>query len=178
MCVCVCVCVVLVYVHSSPRLAIILHFWQVIAVEPIAASVHLLNKSIAESRLHEDAVTVITAAASDSNSHPTCMHSSTVNKAHSFVRPGPSSKEPTFSVLRMVSEVMYRLGMSGLWRLFGIPDLQQSTVLDYHGRPHKLSDCAWVESVVLGEDLSDRYVESLCSFKADNFGLQGRKRTL
>lgn len=127
-----------------------------IAVEPIAESIGMLNKSI-EANGMEGQIEMLRAAAMDEKKPKLCMHKSRSNKGHSFVRPFSAPHTPT----------TYRIAFSRLairfvmW-IFGLHDVvphwnqRNDHVLDYHKGNHHSDQCDYAEGIVLGELMKER----------------------
>ena len=143
-----------------------------IAVEPIALSVEMINKSIVHNAMEEH-VEIVHAAAVDERIPKLCMHQSLENKGHSFVRPRSAPHTPTtyrIALWRLL--VRFFMWVFNLHQLVPHWNRRYDHVLDYHKHRHHSDHCEYTKGVVLGEMLEGR--KDVFAVKADVEGSEYR----
>jgi FkbM family methyltransferase len=126
-------------------LAIAAAGYKVAAVEPLPDNVALLRKSVAANGL-EDLVEVYPVVASNISSRDVCIHSSSMNKGHTFVRPSsainPFKEPPHAALVRRVTHHIKRLAGGGIRARAGESDgPSEEMVEDIHKERHFAGDC-------------------------------------
>ena len=140
--------------------------FKAVAIEPLPSSVALLRKSVQAngvSHLVTIVPRVATFNASLSHASPVCLHTSSINKGHTFVRPAdalnPLAEAPHAALLRLVRHRVHR----ALGRVQAPPGdgPEEEMVVDVHQERHFGKDCipavaATVDSMFAGDQSQAR----------------------
>jgi len=126
-------------------LAIAAAGYKVAAVEPLPDNVALLRKSV-EANAFADLVEVFPVVASNISSRDVCIHSSSMNKGHAFVRPSsainPFEEPPNAAMVRRVTHHLKRMTGAGIRAREGESDgPSEEMVEDIHKERHFARDC-------------------------------------